>query len=91
MKYIQTDKSPEPAGHYSQAVVSGDLVFVSGQLPIDPASGEVGSSFDTQTKQVLDNVENIPVDGSRCRIGILTPKRNTRLHPAFPTIAIFHI
>lgn len=59
MKYIQTDKSPSPGGHYSQATVSGGFVFVSGQLPIDPVSGGIGSSIADQTRQVLDNLENI--------------------------------
>ncbi len=40
MRTVSTTKAPEPSGHYSQAVVHGDLVFVSGQLPIDPETGE---------------------------------------------------
>jgi len=60
MKYISTDGAPEPAGHYSQGVVHGDLVFVSGQLPIVPGSDvkEVGS-IEEQTEQVLKNVSAI--------------------------------
>jgi len=54
---VSTDRAPAPAGHYSQAVVCGGLVYVSGQLPIDPASGErrVGT-IEEQTRQVLRNV-----------------------------------
>ncbi len=40
MNFVNTPSAPEPSGHYSQAVVHGDLVFVSGQLPIDPETGE---------------------------------------------------
>ena len=53
MKYIHTSKAPDPAGHYSQAIVSGSSVFVSGQLPIDPDSGEIKPSIEDQTSQVL--------------------------------------
>ncbi len=60
MKKIVTDEAPEPAGHYSQGVVHGDLVFVSGQLPIVPGSDvkEVGT-IEEQTEQVLKNVSAI--------------------------------
>jgi len=60
MKRIVTNEAPEPAGHYSQGVVHGDLVFVSGQLPIVPGSDvkEVGS-IEEQTEQVLKNVSAI--------------------------------
>ena len=40
MKFIQTDQAPIPAGHYSQAVTFDNLIFVSGQLPINPATNE---------------------------------------------------
>lgn len=54
---ITTSKAPTPGGHYSQAVVQGGLVFVSGQLPIDPATGMPhGGSVEEQTKQALENV-----------------------------------
>ncbi len=43
MEYINTHFAPEPSGHYSQAVVHAGLVFVSGQLPIDPKTGEKSS------------------------------------------------
>jgi 2-iminobutanoate/2-iminopropanoate deaminase len=60
MKIIHTDKAPIPAGHYSQAVVHEGLVYVSGQLPINPFSGEkVNSSIQNQTQQVLCNLAAI--------------------------------
>ena len=46
-------------GHYSQAVISGGLIFVSGQLPMDPVTGKVKDSIQEQAVQVLDNLQNI--------------------------------
>jgi 2-iminobutanoate/2-iminopropanoate deaminase len=57
---VFTEKAPPPPASYSQAVKAGGLVFVSGQGPFDPASGEVvGSSIQEQTAQCLRNVEAI--------------------------------
>ena len=56
---VSTRDAPQPAGHYSQAVVEGGFVFVAGQLPIDPATGAIAGAPDdieTQTRQVLGNV-----------------------------------
>ncbi len=60
IKTIQTPNAPAPAGHYSQAVVYGGLVFVSGQLSIDPQTGERKlGSIEEQTEQVLKNIREI--------------------------------
>ena len=57
---IETKNAPAAGGHYSQAVVHNGLVFVSGQLSIDPQTGEKKlGSIDEQTEQVLKNVEAI--------------------------------
>ncbi len=60
IKTIQTPDAPVPAGHYSQATVHGGLVYVSGQLPLDPATGVVvpGGAAE-QTERALRNVEAI--------------------------------
>ncbi len=60
MQAVSTGMAPRPAGHYSQAIIHDGLVYVSGQLPIDPASGEVvvGSS-DEQAERTLRNVAAI--------------------------------
>lgn len=57
---IHTPKAPAAIGPYSQAVQAGNLVFVSGQLPIDPATGEfAGATIAEQTRQSLTNIQNI--------------------------------
>lgn len=57
---IQTDKAPKAIGPYSQAIVANGLVFCSGQIPLDPASGTliIGTIGD-QTRQVLQNLSNV--------------------------------
>lgn len=60
MKPTQTDKAPIPGGHYSQAMVHNRLVYVSGQLPIDPQTGEKQTgSIEEQTRLVLHNLSAI--------------------------------
>jgi len=60
MVIVRTDKAPQPAGHYAEAVVHNELVYVSGQLPIDPETGEKRiNSIEEQTEQALKNVAAI--------------------------------
>lgn len=57
---ISTPDAPQPAGHYTQAMVHGDLVYVSGQLPIDPQTGEKRTgSIEEQTDQAIRNLAGI--------------------------------
>lgn len=57
---IHTPKAPAAIGPYSQAIQAGNLVFVSGQIPVDPATGEfAGNDITTQTRQSLTNVRSI--------------------------------
>jgi len=57
---VQTDKGPAAVGPYSQAIVAGGLVWVSGQIPLDPATGQlVGSTGAEQAEQVLRNLRAI--------------------------------
>src|SRR5947207_1915549 len=56
-KHVNSADAPKPIGPYSQGVISGGLLFVSGQIPIDPASGElVGGDVAAQTERVLKNL-----------------------------------
>lgn len=60
MKAISTDKAPAAIGPYSQAIAFGNLVITSGQLPIDPATGQFPEGgIKEQTRQSLTNVKNI--------------------------------
>ncbi len=60
MKPIQTPEAPLPAGHYTQAIAHNGLVYVSGQLPVDPETGEKRiTSIEEQTSQALKNVAAI--------------------------------
>jgi 2-iminobutanoate/2-iminopropanoate deaminase len=67
MRAVQTHHAPTPAGHYSQAIVHGGLVYVAGQLPKDPrGTGPVPQSAEEQTERAMRNVEAILVAaGSR--------------------------
>lgn len=54
---ISTDKAVRPVGPYSQAVRAGDLLYISGTVPIDPRTGEVVErEIKTQTRQVMENI-----------------------------------
>lgn len=62
MEPILTTNAPAPGGHYSQAIIHGDLVFVAGQLPIDPVTGEKClGEIEEQTLLTLRNLEAILV------------------------------
>lgn len=59
-RIVFTEKAPKPVGPYSQAVISGDFVFVSGQIAIDPQTSKViEGGIEAQTVQVLENLKNI--------------------------------
>jgi len=54
---VSTPHAPNPAGPYSQAVRAGNLLFLAGQIPIDPATGDlVGGDITVQARQALDNI-----------------------------------
>lgn len=57
LKKISTNKAPAAIGPYSQAIVCGNMLFTSGQIPIDPATGEIsGSDITAQAEQVMQNL-----------------------------------
>lgn len=59
VKAINTIKAPAAIGPYSQAIQAGDFVYVSGQIGINPDTGEVVEGIDKQTEQVLKNMKAI--------------------------------
>jgi 2-iminobutanoate/2-iminopropanoate deaminase len=60
MQVVSTRQAPAPAGHYAQAIVHGGIVYVAGQLPVDPqATAQQRGSVEEQTEQALRNVEAI--------------------------------
>ena len=59
-KIIRTEKAPQALGPYSQGVDTGDLIFVSGQVAINPATGKIeANDIAAQTRQVLANIKGI--------------------------------
>ena len=56
---IFTENAPKPIGPYSQAVKAGNLVFLSGQIAIDPKSGKIVEGFEAQARLVLENVKAV--------------------------------
>jgi len=57
---VQTDNAPKAIGPYSQAIKAGGLVFASGQIPLDPATGQiVAGSIGDQTERVLNNLKAV--------------------------------
>jgi 2-iminobutanoate/2-iminopropanoate deaminase len=60
LKVTSTDKAPAAIGPYSQAISAGGFLFTSGQIPLDPVSGEItGADINAQTEQVIKNLEAI--------------------------------
>ena len=60
-KVIRTDLAPAPVGPYNQAIAASGLVFVAGQIPLDPSSGEIvgGTDVAQQTQQVIANIKAV--------------------------------
>ncbi len=60
MEYIKTDKAPQAIGPYSQAIKAGDFLYASGQIPINPANGQIEAvTIEEQTEQVCRNIGEI--------------------------------
>ena len=56
---ISTDKAPKAIGPYSQAVQAGEFLYVSGQIPVDPETGEIPNDIASQAKRSLENLKAI--------------------------------
>ncbi len=59
MEKISTNKAPQAIGPYSQGIDIGNMVFVSGQIPVDPETSLMADTISEQTRQSLTNVKNI--------------------------------
>ena len=60
IKKVATDKAPAAIGPYSQAIVCGDMVFTSGQIPINPANGNIeATTIEAQAEQVMRNLGEV--------------------------------
>ena len=60
MKVVYTDTAPAAIGPYSQAIILNDILFTSGQIPVDPATGELaGDTIQIQAEQVMKNLDAV--------------------------------
>lgn len=59
LQRVVTDKAPAAIGPYSQAIKAGNFVFASGQLPMNPETGQIEGDIKTQTKMALTNLANV--------------------------------
>ncbi|MBQ6846416.1 MAG: RidA family protein [Oscillospiraceae bacterium] len=59
MNVIKTDKAPAAIGPYSQAITLGDMVFTSGQIPVNPETGEIPEGVKAQAEQAFSNLKNL--------------------------------
>lgn len=59
MRYISTDKAPKAIGPYSQAIETDSMLFCSGQIGLDPVSGELAEGLDNQVTQALANLKGL--------------------------------
>ncbi len=62
MKEIKTNKAPAAIGPYSQAIVMGNMVFTSGQIPVNPQTGEIPADVEAQAHQVFTNIKGLLED-----------------------------
>lgn len=58
-KVVKTDKAPGAIGPYSQGIDIGNMIFFSGQIPLDPETGVMPEGIEAQTRRVLDNVKGL--------------------------------
>ena len=64
---VQTDKAPKAIGPYSQAMITGNLVYTSGQIPLDPVSGDIcGQTIEEQTHRVCQNMAAVLEEAGSC-------------------------
>lgn len=59
MKIVTSSAAPKAVGPYSQAMITGDFIFCSGQIGIDPKTGEIKGNLEEQTKQIFTNIRAV--------------------------------
>ncbi len=59
MKAVKTDKAPAAIGPYSQAIVVGDMLYTSGQIPVNPQTGTIPEGVTAQANQAFTNLKNL--------------------------------
>ena len=59
MKEIKTNNAPSAIGPYSQAIAANNMVFTSGQIPVNPLTGEISEGIEAQANQVFTNIKNL--------------------------------
>lgn len=92
-KIIETSKAPSPVGPYSQAVLVGNLLFVSGQIAIVPATGElVQDDIESETHQVMKNLEAILIEAGvtfeevvKCSVFVKDMSLYSRINTVYAT------
>ena len=66
MKVVYTEKAPAAIGPYSQAMILNGVLFTSGQIPVNPATGEInGNTIETQAEQVMKNLGEVLKEAGR--------------------------
>ena len=68
---ISTSKAPGAIGPYSQGIKVGNLVFTSGQIPLNPTNREMAETIEEQTKQALENVKAILEESGTCMDNVI--------------------
>ena len=87
MEIVQSDQAPEAIGPYSQAISSGNLLFCSGQIPLDPVSMTVvGESVEEQMRQVLKNLSGVLGAGGSSLSQVLKTTVFLKSMDDFPTM-----
>jgi len=71
MKIIDTPGIPKANGHYSPCIEHNGLLYLSGQLPINPDTGKIPEIFEDQVNQVLENVERIIIEAGSSKENVL--------------------
>lgn len=77
-KVISTTNAPAAIGPYSQAIEANGFVFASGQIPVNPATGEVAEGIEGQAEQVMKNMKNLLEAAGTSMENVV---KNNRIHP----------